>query len=138
MKYRIVRLIIPLFAGVLFSCGNNQQSDLFDPDSDNIQLVLFHLETSCASCDAVKNETLAVMENSFPEEVNAGEIRFVAMNFSDKGGREAAELLRATGQSFYIVKGETVVNLTSDAFMFANTHPQRFRDTLKNEIQKLR
>ena len=130
--------------GLLFflalSCkrGTGENTGNFNPDAGNIQVVLFHLPQRCASCDAVETETRKVLNLYFREDVEMGKISFVSMSFRDRKGREAARMLGASGQALLVVSPDTTVDLTVDGFMHAGTHPERFRDTLRKELKKMR
>jgi len=131
----LVCLLLPI---CIVSCNTKHDngSASFEPDAEYIQIVLFHLEKRCATCNAVENETLNVLEKHFQEEVKEGEIRMVAMNFQDSEGKKAAELLRASGQTLFVVKGDSITDLTSEAFMFAQTHPERYHAALMDALEK--
>lgn len=131
--------IILLSSLFLFACNpkTDQGSVAFDPDADYIQIVLFHLEKRCASCNAVEQETVSILENYFREESMTGEIRMISLDFQDSEGKKAAALLRASGQTLFVVSSDSVADLTSEAFMFALTHPERYRAALVEVLEKM-
>ena len=120
------------------SCSTGSQNDsaVFVEDADYIQIVLFHLAQRCESCEAVERETLWLLDNEYREEVLAGKIRFIPLNFQNKEGKKAAGILRASGQTLYVVKGDSKADLTSAAFMYASTHPGHYRDALRQELDQ--
>lgn len=134
---RSLKKLIVVLLVVSAGCRTSTTGDYFDPESDAVQVVLFHLSQRCSSCNAVEEVTLDVLSSTYAEEMEEGKIRFVALNFRSENGKSAAKTLRASGQTLYVVKGDSVSNLTSEAFMFAETHPDRYRKALKNEIEKL-
>lgn len=136
---KIVKISILLLAIVLGSCSSKTEPEgaVFDPDADQVQVVLFHLEKRCASCNAVEKETRFVMENSFGEALEKGELSFVSMDFQNSEGKKAAKLLKASGQTLFVVRGDSIADLTSDAFMFAQTHPERYREALTEALKNM-
>lgn len=128
----VLWLIFLLFV----SCGSAQKEneEAFQADADYIQIVMFHLEQRCESCNAVELQTLALLEEEYDEEVASGKVKFIPLGFQSDNGRKTAELLRASGQTLYVVKGDSISDLTSAAFMFALTHPERYRTALKKEL----
>ena len=105
-------------------------------DAGYIQIVLFHMEQRCESCDAVELETLKLLDEEYAEALNAGKIKFVPLNYQSEHGKKAAGILRASGQTLYVVKGDSISNLTSAAFMYAHTHPNIYIEALRKEIDK--
>lgn len=129
--------VIPvLFLILLFSCrtASDEEGATYVADAEYIQIVLFHLAQRCESCTAVEQETLALLEEEYGEEVAAGKVKFVSLNFQSEKGRSAATQLKASGQTLYVTKGVLVSDLTSFAFMYAHTHPERYREALKQEL----
>jgi hypothetical protein len=123
---------------LLFSChsGSATEGETFDVHAGYIQIVMFHLEQRCVSCDAVEEETLNMLEGVYRDAFDAGKIKFIPLNYQSENGKKAAELLRATGQTLYVVKGDSITNLTSPAFMFAHTHPEYYHEALSKALDK--
>ena len=120
------------------SCLTGDQNDtgIFVADADYIQIVLFHLERRCESCNAVEEETLCLLEEEYGEEILSGELRFISLNFQTEKGKKAAGLLGASGQTLFVVKGDSIEDLTSPAFMYASTHPEYYHKALSLALDK--
>ena len=118
------------------SCTTGKQEDggIFVEDADYIQIVLFHLAQRCESCMAVEQETQWLLEAEYREEVMAGKIRLVPLDFQNENGKKAARFLRASGQTLYVVKGDSISDLTSAAFMYASTHPEHYLEALRKAL----
>jgi len=127
---------ISLFLLISCSSGSQNEEGTFAEDAGYIQVVLFHMQKRCESCDAVELETLKLLDEEYAEELNSGIIKFIPLNYQSENGKRAAEILRATGQTLYVVKGERVSNLTSAAFMYAHTHPSYYTDVLRRELDQ--
>lgn len=123
---------------LLFSCrtGHRESSAEFVQHTDKVQIVMFHLAQRCESCNAVERETRSLIEKEFAADLESGKLCFVPLDFQSESGKKAADLLRATGQTLFIVRGDSISDLTSAAFMFAQTHPERYRNALKAELDK--
>jgi hypothetical protein len=123
---------------LLFSCnsGSEEEKGSFTAHAGYIQVVLFHMEQRCESCDAVEIETENLLNEEYTEELQSGEVKFISLNYQSEKGKKAAKLLQATGQTLYVVKGDSISNLTSPAFMYAHTHPEYYLDALREELDK--
>jgi hypothetical protein len=130
--------VIFLIVIILISCRTRSGNDtgFFDPDSDGIQIVLFHMAHRCESCDSVELVTEQLLEEEYWDAFATGKVRFVPLNYQSENGKKAARLLKATGQTLYVVKGDSIDNLTSPAFMYAATHPDYYRDALREALDK--
>jgi len=125
-----------LLAGNACRSGNPNDQDLFVADAEYVQIVLFHLAQRCESCNAVEHETAWLLQQEYREEVLSGKIKFVALNFRDENAEKAARLLQASGQTLYVIKGDSMSDLTSAAFMYASTHPEYYHDALRKTLDQ--
>ncbi len=130
--------ILFLTLSVVLACnsGSTVKEGSYSANADCIQIVLFHLEQRCESCNAVEEETIMVLEGEYREAFESGKIKFIPLNYQSEEGKKAAEILRAAGQTLFVVKGDSISNLTSAAFMYAHTHPDYYRQALRNELDK--
>jgi len=116
--------------------GDQNNTGTFVADADYIQIVLFHLERRCESCNAVEKETLCLLEEEYGEEIRSEKVKFVSLNFQAENGKKAAGLLGASGQTLFLVKGDSIEDLTSAAFMYASTHPEYYHEALRTALNK--
>jgi hypothetical protein len=133
-----IKTLILLFLLTGNACRNGDRNEgvAFVADAGYIQVVLFHLTQRCESCTAVEGETQWVLENEYGQEVQAGQIKFVSLDFQTENGKKAAGLLRASGQTLYVVKGDSIADLTSAAFMYASTNPEHYREALRKTLDQ--
>lgn len=124
-------ILLPVYSCV--SGGRNDKVTFID-DADYVQIVLFHLAQRCESCTAVEQETQSLLSNEYTEEIASGEVKFISLNFQSENGKNAARILKASGQTLFVVHGDSVSDLTSSAFMFASTHPERYREALRKAL----
>ena len=129
-------LLVCLMLLSLFSCqpSNKANSGVYVQDADYLQIVLFHLAQRCESCNAVEDETLLVLEKEYGDELRAGQVKFISLNYQSQKGKEAASLLKASGQTLMLVQGDSITDLTSAAFMFASTRPDTYRQALREAL----
>lgn len=123
---------------MIVSCSTGEQDKnvVFERNPDCLYIVMFHLSRRCESCMAVERETREVLEKSYKADLDSGEIRFLPFDILSESGKNAAKQLKASGQNLYLVKGDSISDLSGPAFLFANTHPERYHETLKREIEK--
>jgi len=128
--------LLALLIGSACRSGNSTDKDAFVAEAEYVQIVLFHLAHRCESCNAVEYETEWLLEQEYGEDVLSGNIKFVPLNFQDENAKKAARLLQASGQSLYVIKGDSITDLTSAAFMYASTHPEYYRDALRKALDQ--
>ena len=134
-KGKLLFLVLILLS---VSCkqGNQEKEEAYARNPDCIQVVLFHLAQRCESCTAVERESLAILEEEYANEMAEDKIQFLSFNIHSEKGKKAASQLKATGQNLFIVKGDSISDLSGTAFLFAHTHPERYHDALVKEIGK--
>jgi outer membrane PBP1 activator LpoA protein len=141
-----LKSVLPIIfvALLLFACNaqtsENQTSETQNNAqavSDDIQVYYFHNTMRCATCNAVEEETKMALEIFFGENIEDGSIEFTSLNLEEEEGESMAQTLKVSGQTLLIVRGETQVNLTNEAFMNARINPTKFHEILKAQIDKL-
>ena len=105
--------------------------------SGDIQVYYFHNTTRCATCNAVEDETKVALDMFYADEMKTGEMDFTSLNLEEDDGKKMAQTLNVSGQTLLIVKGGKQVNLTNEGFMNARTHPTKFHEIVKTEIDQL-
>lgn len=138
LPVRCGTLLTGLLCLSLFSCqpGTRENSGVYVQDAEYLQIVLFHLAQRCESCNAVERETHALLDEEYREEVALGRVKFISLDFQTKQGKQAAEILHASGQTLFVVWGDSINNLTSAAFMYASTHPEYYREALRKALDQ--
>ena len=116
--------------------GKGHETGFFVADADYVQIVLFHLAQRCESCNAVEYETQRLLEEEYMVEIQSGQVKFISLNFQTENGKKAAGLLRASGQTLFVVRGDSISDLTSAAFMYASTHPEYYHKALRKALDK--
>jgi hypothetical protein len=99
-------------------------------------VVLFHLQQRCESCNAVEKETKRLLGEEYNEATDSGRLKFISLNIQAENGKKAAALLHASGQSLFVVKGDSVSDLTGSAFVYAGTLPENYRKALRTALDK--
>lgn len=134
-----MKILIGIFILLLHhSCStkSNEKAYEFERKSDTIQIVMFHFSQRCTSCSAVENETMAFLKKNYHNELKNNKIRFLSFDLFSENGRLAADELNATGQHLFIVKGDSIADLTPTAFLFAYVQPEKFIAQLQHELKK--
>jgi len=128
-----------IMAVTLIACNakssEDQKSDI--AENEELQVYYFHFTTRCATCNAVEDETKVALELFYADQVKDGNIAFASLNLDEEDGKKLAEQLEVSGQSLLLVKGDQMVNLTTEGFMNARTNSVKFHEILKSNIDKL-
>ncbi len=106
-------------------------------EKGEITVYYFHNTRRCATCNAVENETQKALKKLYTDKVKEGKITFVSINLEEEGNEKLIEDLEISGQTLLIVGGEKKVNLTTDAFMYARTKPEKLEAKIKKAIDKM-
>ena len=108
---------------------------------DHVEVLYFHGKQRCATCIAIKNNTLAVMKENLSEQVKKGEVVFKVIDISKKENEKIAEKYEVTWSSLFVVGykngQETAENMTQFAFGNARKSPEVFKEGLVKTINDM-
>ncbi len=102
-------------------------------NGDKIEVYYFHLEHRCTTCETVQR----VASESLIE-LYGTTITLQVFNLDDKKNDALAKKLGVSGQTLLVVNGEKKIDLTNDAFMFANSKPEKLKEKLKKAIDSFK
>lgn len=105
--------------------------------SAKVEVYYFHYTRRCVTCQAVETESQKALTNLYSKEINAGTIKFIAVNLDEKTSDALAKKCKVEGQSLLVISGSKRVDLTDKGFMYARTKPERLSAELKNTIDPL-
>lgn len=113
--------------------GKGQNSKMRITETSTIQVIQFHSEHRCMTCNLIEKLTRATLQK-FPA------IPFSLVNVDDKKNEQIAEQFEATGTALFLYnpkKGKKK-DLTDFAFMNASSNPEKFKKGLEKEINAFR
>ena len=113
-----------MFLMNIFACNNTANSENTKEEvstkTEKIEVYYFHYSRRCATCVAVEEETVRILKELYPEKMENNEITFLSIDMDEKEGKELAKKMRVSGQSLLFIQGYKQINLTTDAFLYAN------------------
>ena len=102
-----------------------------------VEVYYFHYTRRCATCQAVEIETQKAIAALYPAQFKAGKIIFKSLNLDNATSKPFADKCKAEGQSLLIISGNKRIDLTDQAFMYANSKPEKLKAEIKNVIDKM-
>lgn len=132
---------ILLFVAVLGSaiaCNNNEPASAPKENQtvSDVEVYYFHYTRRCATCNAIEKVAQEVLNEFYAAEVKEGKLSFHSLNLEEEGA-ETAEKLNVDAQSLLIRSGETNIDLTDKAFLYARSSPEELKEAIKSELNKL-
>lgn len=136
MKKSGLLVIIVLLSVLAF--GQNEE---VKPKKTTIDILYFHRTERCNTCRSIEENTNAVLDQFFANEVINGVISFRSINFENNSDIEIVNKYEANGPSLFLTrekKGkETIKNFTSYAFKNSLHNPSKFKKGLYEKIIEL-
>jgi hypothetical protein len=136
-----IRILITLMTVTLFatSCRNQpKQVKASVPDEGNdIEVYYFHMTNRCTTCLTIESESRKNIEMFYPVEVSSGKVNFTSLNIEEDAGKSVGDEFNVKGQTLLIVKGEKKVDLTKEAFLYAEGNPDKFASVIKAAVDSL-
>lgn len=134
---KTIRFILALVMLVPVFTGSAQDGNKDKKSSGKIEAYYFHFTTRCMTCQTVEESARENLQDLYPEQWKAGTITFQAANLDEKEGEALAKKLGVSGQTLLLVKGDKQVNLTNKAFLYAVTNPAKYKQIIKENVDKL-
>jgi hypothetical protein len=127
-------LFIIVFTSLLNAQGNTKTAT-----NKKIEIYYFHPTERCPIDQSIEENTRQTMQTYFSKEVKNGTVRLQILNTDDKANAKIVAKFDINAQALYLVKTENAkeikTDLTTFAFDYGKSNPQKFRLKLKDEIQ---
>ena len=128
MRYfKLTLLFFVLLTGISVKAKSSLNSRI---EEGKTIVYYFHNTRRCPTCLAIEKESKKVLEDSFAEAFENGEIVFEAYNAEESENKELVKKMNVTGSALIIVKNGEKYDLTSKGFMYALKQPEKFRKAL--------
>ncbi len=98
----------------------------------DVHAYYFHATRRCATCEAVEKITAETLKNKYQDNVS-----FTSINREEEKENPLLSKYKVEGQTLILVKGDKVINLTTDAFMNARSNPEKFSAKLVSTVESL-
>lgn len=135
------KLFIVLFTVALAFClipSFAQDTKVVEEQVDSKEIVkvevyYFHGTRRCETCKAVGKVSQELVEDKYGDKEN---VSFIEIDFDEPGNEDLVEKFEVTSSGLYVYNQKDVINLTTYAFQYAKTNPDKLRSKLKNTINK--
>lgn len=101
-----------------------------------VQVLLFHAAQRCATCRAIEAATKEVLDADFAQQVKDGIVVLRDIDGSLRENEALVDKYEVISTSIFVDDEGKVTNLTNDAFSYARTEPERFKEILRSTITK--
>ncbi len=139
MKSRIILLLVFFgMASISHAQSATQapnkpvESKQICPQKPEIVSYYFHSNYRCETCLAVEH----VAQKSLTELYGA-KVPYIILNSDDKKNEALVKRFKIVGPALLVVKGDKVIDLTTDAFLNAESKPDKLKEKLKKTIDPL-
>lgn len=130
----ILKLTLLLVAFIPFQvhAQNTQKTTSKNTTTQTVQVIQFHSEHRCMTCNLIEKLTKETLNESFPN------INFKLINVDESANEKIIEEFEATGTALFIYNPVTKKkkDLTDFAFMNVKSKPDTFKKGLKKAIQQ--
>jgi hypothetical protein len=137
MKRKTILLILFIIGFIPFvSTQNKPKAD----STPKVEVYYFYTSERCPIDQAIEENTRSLMQSNFAKQMKEGTIKFQVLNKDDKANSKTVARFTINVQALYIVKhdkGKEMNNdLTDFAFSCGLSNPVKFKNTLKEEVDK--
>ena len=132
-------ILLAIIIGLTACAADAQKKE--DTPKDGVEVLYFHGKQRCATCQAIENETKALVDSQFADEVKTGKVRLRIVDITKAENEALADKYEITWSSLVLVKynngNETSENLTQFAFANARSNPAQFKKELAEKINQM-
>ena len=139
MKTIIASIFICL---MLLSCDNGNKKKAGEqlqtqvqttaPSGDaTVYVYYFHTKLRCKECIAVETVTKQTVAENFG---NNDKVKYIEVKIDDKEDEQLIEKYRVAWNTLLITKGDKQVNITNDAFAWAESAPEVLTEQIVKEV----
>ena len=101
-------------------------------DRTQTTVIYFHSNHRCATCMAVENVAKEALKENYKDA-----IPFFSVDMTLEENKALMKTYSIGVQSLVVVKSDTKIDLTSEAFMYARSKPEKIKASLKTTIDSL-
>lgn len=116
--------------------GKTASQAMSEESSAKVQVLLFHAAQRCATCRAIEAATKEVLDADFAQKVKDGIVVLRDIDGSLRENEGLVDKYEVISTSIFVDNEGQVTNLTNDAFSYARTEPDRFKEILRSTITK--
>ncbi|QZT37663.1 nitrophenyl compound nitroreductase subunit ArsF family protein [Halosquirtibacter xylanolyticus] len=126
-------LIIGVLLTFLFSSTHlNAQEKQAESE---IEIIYFHFTQRCSTCLAIEQEVKKDIEMEV--EMNHKLYTFQSINIDNPDTKEIINAFQVEGQTLLIIKGDRIINLTDEAFQYADYYPDKLAKCLIKTLDSI-
>lgn len=98
-----------------------------------VEVYYFHGTRRCETCKSVGKVSKELVEYKY---TNNSNVKFIEIDYDQKGNETLVKKFEVTSSGLYVYNQIEFVNLTTYAFQYARTNPDKLRIKLKSTINK--
>ena len=106
-------------------------------DTSTIYVYYFHGSIRCHTCISVDEDTHKYLKEFYPEMFDSGKMVFQSLNADEDERPDLIKKYKIWGQTLLFIKGDKVVDMTEDAFLYVTTDPDKWKNIVKENMDKL-
>jgi hypothetical protein len=105
-----------------------------------VRILNFHTTNRCKLCLTIEKLVNETVMMEYSDQVENGQLKLYILNVDRSENRKTAEEYFAFGSALFISSGlgenKQPTDITNEGFLYAETNPERFLETLRSTINK--
>ncbi len=114
------------------SSKSEAKAEVVSQETGEIKVYYFHASRRCATCEAVEAVAVEAIKEHYGDKV-----AFESVDNEEEKNNPLLKKYDISGQTFIIVNGGIMVDLTNEAFLNARTNPDKFKSKIKSTIDSM-
>lgn len=148
---KLINVFFALSLIFAISCNNNSNKQSSDNKTDStnvstntnakLEIIYFHATNRCMTCNAVENNAKSLIDENFKTQLDNGDITFKSLNIDESENDAITEKYQVSFSTLLLINhqngNDVVTDFTETAFKYAKNEPDKYKELLKSEINKI-
>jgi thiol-disulfide isomerase/thioredoxin len=138
--HRIFLLFVFITSAVIipYTAASDKTDFINSLNGERVYVYFFYFTQHCDECLIVEQALLKVLNEYYFQELKNKRLIYKKINLTDPDpeSKKIAQELKVRRQLLLVVSGDTVINLTRDAFRFAETRYEQFCISTRKAIDQ--
>ena len=136
MKNLLVILILALGLSACRQKPAFPTSQPVMPQKGQTAVYYFRTNFICETCEAIEQVVQHELESKYADELKSEKLVFRQLNLDDPQTADFALRFDVVFKSLLILKDDTVIDLTNEAFLYALPNPAKLRQLLDESLKE--
>lgn len=138
MKGKVFNLLLTVsIIFMAYSCQSiterSDKNSVYRTSRGKVEVIYIHNKQRCQTCERVENDAREAVA-----ELDDHKVIFSTYSLADSDARQLADSIGVAGQTLIVIGHKESFNITTEAFIIAQTKPEQLKSYIQEKIEDAR